>query len=213
MFFVVQLLGGEKLLEKCRWKHFERPERGLTFFKHVSDRFSDLLSCSSNHFSHRFKSVSGAISFWWRHDPCTPNYYESNSRKCFCAMFDLDYVFIWLFMEIFHSECYCVKFVFIILLNACCVRFSAERGPENYVLWKIIPKIMFRNLLLQIFAIVSKKSFCVRRQFPKTFWACDPGACNPKMLMFHEPCCPAQLRAEEVIPIHEIVNNAGVTCV
>ena len=54
-------LGGEKLLkfvEKCRRNIFK-----LTFFKHVSDRFSDLFSRFSNRFSCRFKSFSGAVSF------------------------------------------------------------------------------------------------------------------------------------------------------
>ena len=64
--FFVQILGSEKLLkfvEKCRWKTFKRPERGLTFFKHVSDRFSDLFSRFSNRFSCQIKNFSGAVSF------------------------------------------------------------------------------------------------------------------------------------------------------
>ena len=38
----LQIWCGEKLLEKCRWTIFKRPERGFKMFGHVSDRFSDL---------------------------------------------------------------------------------------------------------------------------------------------------------------------------
>ena len=46
----VQILGSENLVEKCRWELFKRRERGLNFFGHVSDRFSDPFSRVSNHF-------------------------------------------------------------------------------------------------------------------------------------------------------------------
>ena len=49
--FLVQILGGEKLLEKVLVRNlFERRERGLIFFGHVSDRFSDPFSRFSNNF-------------------------------------------------------------------------------------------------------------------------------------------------------------------
>ena len=44
IFFFVLILGGEKLLEKRRYNIFKRPERGLIFVGHVSNRFSDLVS-------------------------------------------------------------------------------------------------------------------------------------------------------------------------
>ena len=46
-FFLVQILGGEKLLkfvDECRWNIIKQPERGLNCFGRVSDRFSDLFS-------------------------------------------------------------------------------------------------------------------------------------------------------------------------
>ena len=41
-FFLVHILGGENLLEKCQREILKRPKRGLTFLGHVSDSFSDL---------------------------------------------------------------------------------------------------------------------------------------------------------------------------
>ena len=61
--FFVLILGGEKLLNvllKSAGEIFLSGLRGAKFFfKHVSDRFSDLISRFSNRFSYRFKSFSG----------------------------------------------------------------------------------------------------------------------------------------------------------
>ena len=61
IFYLRKFLGGEKLLDKCQWNNFKRPERGLKLFSHVSDRFSDLFSRCSNHFRVSFLFF-GAIS-------------------------------------------------------------------------------------------------------------------------------------------------------
>ena len=72
----VQIFGGEKLLEKCRSNTFERPERGITFFRtRFGSLFSDL-------FFRVFQTVfvsncnfSGAVSFCRRaalRIGCTP---------------------------------------------------------------------------------------------------------------------------------------------
>ena len=60
----MNIWGGEKLLEKCRWSMFKRPERGLTFFGHVSDPLSDIFFL--RFFKPLFVSIktfSRAISF------------------------------------------------------------------------------------------------------------------------------------------------------
>ena len=61
--FWVQILGGEKLLEKCRWEIFKRQERGLDLFGRVSDRFPDPFSRFWKHFSYWFENYWEAISF------------------------------------------------------------------------------------------------------------------------------------------------------
>ena len=48
-----------------------------------------------------------------------------------------------------------------------------------------------------------------RHHFPKLYQACNPRALTSKMLMSHQPCCSAQLRAEK--NSHRVlVSNAGV---
>ena len=49
--FLVQILDREHLFGKCRWHSLKRPEKGLDFFGHVSERFSDLFWRFSNHTS------------------------------------------------------------------------------------------------------------------------------------------------------------------
>ena len=80
--FLVQILGGEKLLKllKSAGEKLLNGLRGAKiFFKHVSDRFSDLFSRFSNRFSCQIKHFSGAVSF------CRGAALRSRARKNLCA--------------------------------------------------------------------------------------------------------------------------------
>ena len=70
-FFFLQILGGVRYLEKCQWEMFKRQKRGLKFFGHVSDLFSDSFIRSSSHFSYRFKKKCFMGNFVLQ--TCRPN--------------------------------------------------------------------------------------------------------------------------------------------
>ena len=62
-FALVWLLGGEQLLEKCRWDIFKQQERGLKCFGDISGRLSDLFHVQQFSLIDRVELQLGAISF------------------------------------------------------------------------------------------------------------------------------------------------------
>ena len=71
-------------LKKCRWEMFKWRERGFKCLGHVSDRFSDRVSCFSNPFSHRINFFASNLIVLGGNfvlQPCRPNVWGHKASR------------------------------------------------------------------------------------------------------------------------------------